>query len=225
MAARWLDDPRLPLALAAAYGWTSVALTPSEADRVVYGVAHLACGHDLRFQVSEREFIAAGPSGADPGDAIDRAVRRAVGRCYRVEPAQATGGECGARADERHGQLLHLRAMSPSPTCTCRGCAHFHLDAAPTEGQDAHHTRILLALDLSLAAACRSRGVPACNGQDEDRHAAARCDVGTLHTRAGELAIALAAMLEQRGGAGRRGRWLTRGGDHHHGTRSSALAL
>ncbi len=46
--------------------------------------------------------------------------------------------------------------MITSPTCTCLGCAHFHLDAAPAEGQDAHHTRILLALDLSLAAAFRS---------------------------------------------------------------------
>jgi hypothetical protein len=90
---------------------------------------------------------------------------------------------------------------SPTCTCTCLGCEHFHLGGTPpTEGQDAHHTRILLALDLSLAAACRSRGVPACNGQGEDPHTADGCDVGALHTCAGELAIALAAMLEERGG-------------------------
>ncbi len=93
--------------------------------------------------------------------------------------------------------------MTSSPTCSCLGCKHYHLDAAPTEGQDAHHTRILLALDLSLAAACRSRGVRACNGQDDDPHAAGGCDAGTLHTRAGELAVALAAMLEERGGTAR----------------------
>jgi hypothetical protein len=55
----------------------------------------------------------------------------------------------------------------------------------------------------SLAAASRSRGVAACNGQREDPHAAAGCDVGALHTRAGDLAIALAAMLEERGGVRR----------------------
>jgi len=55
----------------------------------------------------------------------------------------------------------------------------------PAEGRQAHHTRLLLALDLSLAAARRSRVVPARNGQGEDPHASASCDVGTLHTRAG----------------------------------------
>jgi len=91
----------------------------------------------------------------------------------------------------------------PSPptttsTCPCRGCRTFHLGAAPSEGQDAHHTRLLLALDLSLAAACRSRAVPACNGQDgDDAHATDSCDIGTLHTRAGELAVELAAAIEE----------------------------
>ena len=49
--------------------------------------------------------------------------------------------------------------------------------------------------------------MPACNGQREDPHAANGCEVGPLHTRAGELAIAFAAMLEERGGVAARS-WL-----------------
>lgn len=74
--------------------------------------------------------------------------------------------------------------------CECMGCSHFH--GSPEEGQDAHHARLLLALDRSLAAACRSRGIDACDGLNDD----APCEVGTLHTRAGELAVTLAAALE-----------------------------
>jgi len=85
---RWLDDPALAGALAAEYGWSSVALTPSAADRVVYGVARLACGHELRLQASAADLAAAGPAGADLVDAVDRAVSRAAGRCYCVELAQ-----------------------------------------------------------------------------------------------------------------------------------------
>jgi hypothetical protein len=78
-----------------------------------------------------------------------------------------------------------------------RGCKHLCAQDPAAEGQDAHHTRLLLALDLSIAAACRSRGIPACNGQDAaDPHATDGCEIGRLHTRAAELAIALAAMIE-----------------------------
>ena len=91
-----------------------------------------------------------------------------------------------------------LVAQAPPAICSCLGCRTFHLGAAPAEGQDAHHTRLLLALDLSLAAACRSRGIPACNGQDgDDAQATDGCDIGTLHTRAGELAVELAAAIEE----------------------------
>lgn len=75
--------------------------------------------------------------------------------------------------------------------CACLGCESFH-GVDVEEGQDAHHARLLLALDRSIAAACRSRGIAACDGIDDK----APCEIGTLHTRAGELAGALAAMLE-----------------------------
>jgi hypothetical protein len=77
--------------------------------------------------------------------------------------------------------------------CLCLGCRSCPLGEAPAEGQDAHHTRLLLALDLSIAAACRSRGVAACNGIDDSEP----CEVGSLHTRTAALAIALAAAIEQ----------------------------
>ena len=83
--------------------------------------------------------------------------------------------------------------MSATCTCTCLGCQHFHYGHAPAAGQDAHHMRLLLALDLSIAAACRSRGIKACNGQDGDDDEP--CEIGTLHARTGRLAIALAAMI------------------------------
>jgi len=57
-----------------------------------------------------------------------------------------------------------------------------------------------MAFDLSLAAACRARGIPACDGQeDDDPHATDGCDIGMLHARAAELAIALAAAIEDPG--------------------------
>ena len=80
-------------------------------------------------------------------------------------------------------------------TCTCRGCQHFHLDHAPAEGHDGHHTRLLLALDRSSAAACRSRGIPACNGIGDD--SAGDCEIGSLHTRTAELVLSLARAFEE----------------------------
>ena len=81
--------------------------------------------------------------------------------------------------------------------CTCRGCRHFHLAAEPAEGEHAHHARLLMAFDLSLAATCRSRAMPACNGQgSDDPHATSGCEMGSLHSRAGELAVELAAAIE-----------------------------
>src|SRR5262245_41391911 len=77
--------------------------------------------------------------------------------------------------------------------CACLGCATFHRSGDVADGRDAHHTRFLLALDLSIAAACRSRGIAACDGLDDNEP----CEVGTLHTRSAELAIALAAAIEQ----------------------------
>jgi hypothetical protein len=71
--------------------------------------------------------------------------------------------------------------------CICLGCASFHRSSDLAEGQDAHHTRLLLALDVSFAVACRSRGIVACSGIDDDES----CEVGTLHTRAAGLAIAI----------------------------------
>jgi hypothetical protein len=77
--------------------------------------------------------------------------------------------------------------------CACLGCAIFHRSSDLAEGQVAHHTRLLLALDVSIAALCRSRGIAACNGIDDDEP----CEVGMLHTRAAGLAIALAAVIEE----------------------------
>ena len=77
--------------------------------------------------------------------------------------------------------------------CECLGCSTFHSSSDIAEGQEAHHTRLLLALDLSIAAACRSRGIAACNGIDDSEP----CEVGALHTRSAELAIALAAAIEE----------------------------
>ena len=77
--------------------------------------------------------------------------------------------------------------------CECKGCEHSHGGALGIEeGRDAHHARLLLALDRSIAAACRSRGVDACDGLDDARP----CTIGTLHTRAGELAAAIARVLD-----------------------------
>lgn len=76
--------------------------------------------------------------------------------------------------------------------CACLGCLHFHGSGSLAEGQDAHHSRILIALDRSIAAACQSRGVAACDGLNDD----APCEVGTLHTRAAALAAALANAIE-----------------------------
>jgi hypothetical protein len=81
-------------------------------------------------------------------------------------------------------------------TCTCLGCRHFHLGAEPVEGQDAHHNRLLLALDRSIAAAFRARGVAACDGLDDSEP----CEVGTLHSRTAQLAIALATVIESPSG-------------------------
>ena len=69
---------------------------------------------------------------------------------------------------------------------------HFHAGNAQIDGHDAHHTRLLLALDLSVAAACRAQGVDACDGLAADAH----CEVGTLRTKTAELASALAAAIE-----------------------------
>jgi hypothetical protein len=81
--------------------------------------------------------------------------------------------------------------------CTCRGCRHFHLAAKPAEGEAAHHARLLMAFDLSLAATCRRRAMPACNGQgSDDPHATSGCEMGSLHSRAGELAVELATAIE-----------------------------
>lgn len=77
--------------------------------------------------------------------------------------------------------------------CACRGCRTYCLDTQPADGRDAHHTRILLALDRSIAATCRARGVSACNGVADDEP----CEVGTLHTRAAEFAVALADVLAE----------------------------
>jgi hypothetical protein len=77
--------------------------------------------------------------------------------------------------------------------CACLGCTTFHRSSDIAEGQDAHHRRLLLALDVSIAAVCRSRGIAACNGIDDDEP----CEVGMLHTRAAGLAIALAAVIEE----------------------------
>ena len=46
---------------------------------------------------------------------------------------------------------------------------------------------------MSIAAACRSRGIAACNGVDDDEP----CEVGTLHARSADLAIAFAAVIEE----------------------------
>ena len=80
--------------------------------------------------------------------------------------------------------------------CTCRGCRHFHLAAKPAEGEAAHHARLLMAFDLSLAATCRSRAMPACNGLGGDDPHATGCEISSLHSRAGELAVELAAAIE-----------------------------
>lgn len=76
--------------------------------------------------------------------------------------------------------------------CACLGCQHFCSQFPSVDGQNAHHARLLLALDRSIAAACRARGISACNGQGR----CDPCEVGTLHTRAAELAIALAKVLD-----------------------------
>lgn len=51
---------------------------------------------------------------------------------------------------------------------------------------------MLVALDRSVAAAARGRGIPACDGLDDDTP----CDIGMLHSVTAEVAIAFAAMLE-----------------------------
>ena len=79
--------------------------------------------------------------------------------------------------------------------CPCLGCEYFCVQDPPAEGQDAHRTRLLLALDLSIAAACRTRGIAACNGQEHDAHATG-CDMGALHSRVGELAVELATAID-----------------------------
>lgn len=76
--------------------------------------------------------------------------------------------------------------------CSCLGCKHFCGQDAPVDGHQAHHVRMLVALDRSVAAAARGRGIPACDGLDDD----APCDLGMMHSVAAEVAIAFAAMLE-----------------------------
>lgn len=40
--------------------------------------------------------------------------------------------------------------------CACLGCSTFHRSRDLAEVPDAHHTRLLLALDVTIAAACAS---------------------------------------------------------------------
>jgi len=86
--------------------------------------------------------------------------------------------------------------------CACLGCSTFHRSSDIAEGPYAHHTRLLLALDLSIAAARRSRGIAACDGIDDS----APCEVGMLHTRSAELAIALVAPIEEPSNSAHAGR-------------------
>jgi hypothetical protein len=78
--------------------------------------------------------------------------------------------------------------------CECYGCQQFHADGTAGATRDDHTRRLLLAIDVSISAACRARGIAACDGYPgatEDP-----CDIGTLHTRAAELAVALADVIE-----------------------------
>lgn len=80
--------------------------------------------------------------------------------------------------------------------CGCFGCSLFHHDGDIGEGREAHQSRLLLALDRSIQALCRSRGIAACNGLDEDDQHEGACEVGDLHTRAGLLAFAMGIAFE-----------------------------
>ena len=77
--------------------------------------------------------------------------------------------------------------------CSCLGCKYFCGQDAPVDGHPAHHARLLVALDRSVAAAALARGIPACDGLDLD----APCDIGIMHSVAAEVAIAFAAMIDE----------------------------
>lgn len=83
-----LDDPAWCAALADRSGWTALELTPSETTRVVGGIAWLACGHELRFHVSERELGAAG-EGVNLVDVVGAAAVCGARPCSCVDPARS----------------------------------------------------------------------------------------------------------------------------------------
>lgn len=92
--------------------------------------------------------------------------------CRRPAPLGSTPYSCSSAAILR----FSLLPIAERAVLLRAGCSTFHRRSDIAEGQDAHHTRLLLALDVSLAAACRSRGIAACNGMDDDES----CEVGTL---------------------------------------------
>lgn len=78
------------------------------------------------------------------------------------------------------------------------GCDLFcYQGGSAAEGATAHHARLLMALDRSLAALCKSRGIVACDGLDEYNQHGGECEVGELHTRTSDFAHRLAAALEE----------------------------
>lgn len=82
--------------------------------------------------------------------------------------------------------------------CACLGCQHFcSSSGSPAAGKDAHHTRLLLALDRSIQAACLARGIASCDGLESD----GACEAGALHTLSAGFAIALAEVLDKPYGA------------------------
>lgn len=60
------------------------------------------------------------------------------------------------------------------------------------DGRNAHVHRILRALDVSIAAAARGRDINACLGLDDD---GTPCEIGSLHTTAGNFAHALGTLI------------------------------
>jgi hypothetical protein len=95
--------------------------------------------------------------------------------------------------------VLACRRLTLSDASVCA--------TALAEGRDAHHTRLLLALDLSLTAACRSRGIPGAHWTDDDQYCMAQsiqCTPACAGTRPPEKSADPAPLAKQRGSAATR---------------------